>query len=161
MNPELIETELLVIGLESTSRAPSVATDVHAQGEMAGRLNLPARIPNQIDPGTHLIVLWNWHPENEFQAMTAVAVSAAAVAAVEELPPECRVYRFPMCKFAVFPMSGRMPDLIEPWEEIRAWYPDGMDANTTTIRKYCDAQRTGEIWIPMDPHLEPELLSGG
>lgn len=156
MNPEIIKTELLVIGLETTSREQSVAADVHAQGDIAHRLNLPARIPDQIDTGTHLIVVWNWHPENDFQAMTAVAVSA-----VGEPPPGCRAYRFPMCEFAVFPISGQMPNLVEPWAEIRAWYPEGMDVNTTTIRKYYDARRTGEIWIPMEPHLKPELLGSG
>ena len=156
MNPEIIKTEVLVIGLETTTRAQSVAADVHAQGEMAHQLNLPAQVPNQIDTGTHLIVLWNWHLENDFQAMTAVTVSALG-----ELPPQCHAYRFPMCEFAVFPISGQMPSLLEPWEEIRAWYPEGMDENTTTIRKYYDAQRTGEIWIPMEPHLKPELLGSG
>ena len=116
MNPEIIKTELLVIGLETTTRAQSVAADVHAQGEMAHQLNLPAQVPNQIDTGTHLIVLWNWHLENDFQAMTAVTVSALG---------------------------------------------ERMDENTTTIRKYYDAQRTGEIWIPMEPHLKPELLGSG
>ncbi|MAV26736.1 MAG: hypothetical protein CMQ05_11550 [Gammaproteobacteria bacterium] len=156
MNPEMIKTELLVIGLESTTRAQTVADDVHAQGETAHQLNLPGQIPNQTDSGTHLIVLWNWHPENDFQAMTAVAVSEAG-----ELPEQCRAYRFSMCEYAVFPIAGQMPDLVEPWEEIGAWYPEGMDANTTTIRKYYDAQRTGEIWIPMEPHLKPELLDSG
>ena len=37
MNPEIIEKELLVIGLETTSREGTVADDVHAQGELEGK----------------------------------------------------------------------------------------------------------------------------
>ncbi|MEM7362426.1 MAG: GyrI-like domain-containing protein [Pseudomonadota bacterium] len=156
MNPEIIKTELLVIGIETTSREATVADDVHAQGELAGKLNLPATIPNQIDMGTHLVVLWDFQPENDFQAMTAVAVSA-----VEDLPSVCRAYRFPMSEYAVFPIAGQMPNLVEPWAEIHAWYPEDRDTNTTMIRKYNDAQRTGELWLPMDPHLKPVLEARG
>ncbi len=156
MNPEIIKTELLLIGLETTSREGTVADDVHAQGELAGKLNLPARIPNQTDTGTHLVVLWNFHPQNDFQAMTAVAVSAVA-----QLPAVCRAYRFPMSEFAVFPIAGHMPNLVEPWPEIQAWYPKDRDANTTVIRKYYDAQRTGELWLPLEPHLKPVLEASG
>jgi len=96
MNPEIIEKELLVIGLETTSREGSVADDVHAEGELAGKLNLPATIPNQIDKGKHLVLLWNFQPENDFQAMTAVAVTAVKV-----LPSVCRAYRFPMSECGI------------------------------------------------------------
>ena len=156
MNPEIIEKELLVIGLETTSREGTVADDVHAEGELAGKLNLPATIPNQIDKGKHLVLLWNFQPENDFQAMTAVAVTAVKV-----LPSVCRAYRFPMSEYAVLPIAGQMPNLVEPWPEIHAWYPKDRDINTTVIRKYNDVQLTGELWLPMEPHLKPVLEARG
>ena len=57
MNPEIIEKELLVIGLETTSREGPVADDVHAQGELAE--DLPATVPNQIDMTHPFVVEFN------------------------------------------------------------------------------------------------------
>ena len=64
-------------------------------------------------------------------------------------------WRFPPCNFAVFPMSGRMPQLGEPWDEIRQWYPPGQPVNTMTLRCYDEVAGTGEVWIPMQPYLAP------
>ena len=106
--------------------------------------------------GKHLVVLWNFQPENGFQAMTAVAVTAVKV-----LLSVCLAYRFSMSEYAVFPVAGQMPNLVEPWPEIHTWYPKDRDINITVIRKYNGAQLTGELWLPMEPHLKPVLEARG
>lgn len=144
MNPEIIENyELWVVGIEMPTSATRIAADMQRQNDQADQLDLGTAIRHRVDPDVYLSVLWHWHPDGEFPLMCA-----AEVASDEDVPRGCVVRRFPACDFAVFPMAGKMPNLVEPWPDIGAWYPNGVIGNTTTIRRYNERTRTGEVLIP-------------
>ncbi len=152
MNPQIIEHyELLVVGIETTTTAATFAADMRSQGELADQLELESKIKHRVDPDAYLVLLWNWSSDGEFPLMTAVEVTSD-----EGQPGECVVQRLPACDFAVFSMSGLVPDLAEPWPEILAWYPLDLEGLRTTIRRYYQATGNGEILIPMVPHLQPK-----
>ena len=150
MNTDTIHREFLFTGIQSTTDANSFPTDMQAMGEEAEQAGLPDRILHQQEPECAYLIMWNWSPTERFPLMTALAVSSA-----DNQPADSVTRQFPKCEYAVIPMEGSVPNLVEPWPEILTWYPLDITGFTTTIGRYNLENGTGDILVPMTPNLAP------
>ena len=151
MNPRTIyEREFIFTGIESTSDASNIAQDMQAQGDLADKTGLPNRILHEADPGHYYVLVWNWSAESAFQLMTAIAVTSSI-----DQPKDSVTRTFESSEYAVFPMEGTAPNLVEPWKEIAEWFPFELSGFTTSFRRYNLVAGTGEILVPTKPNLAP------
>ena len=151
MHPQIIERyELVVAGIEATTRNASLAGDMAALGDRGEQIGLTRSIRHRADNNRALALVWDWSPEQDFPLMCGYAITST-----RDQPELCTVRRFPRCDYAVFPMEGAVPNLVEPWNEIQRWYPLDTAGFTMTVRRYHEVNGTGEIWVPLVPNLRP------
>ena len=151
LQPKMIDAyEFLLVGLEAETAAATTAADTIELNNRAEALGLVGAIPHAPSRTRYVSLVWDWSDTEPFNVMVALGVTR-----IEALPEGATARRFPSCDFAVFPMTGHMPSIVEPWEAIADWCPKGKPVNTMMLRRYDEALRTGEVWIPMQPNLQP------
>lgn len=152
MNPTLLSQQSFVFtGIESKTTSTHFVTETQKHNDQSDQLNLIDRIQHVVDYDHYYVVLWNWHREQSFSLLTALAVESAS-----DQPMGTTSRHFSASDYAVIPMQGVTPNLVEPWNEIIDWYPFELQTFTTTLRRYNLKTNTGEILVPLTPALKPE-----